>query len=432
MSYPGTHTLRDVMRAHATRSPDAPALIGPQHPPLSYGQLAAEMDAVRATLNGWGIGRGDRVALIVASHAEAIVAYVCVAAATTVFPLTPDLTEAELEQALRRSAVQAVIASQGLEQVHEVARKLELPLIGLVPKPAAGTGAFDLSGGSPAAAALPGPAEPDDIATVLMSSGTTAEPKLIPLTHALVVHRAEVERDYFQLSPRDVCINFRQPYLAGSLHGGLYPALVGGGSFVVPDHFDPDELLDGLARFGVTWFTCGTVHLDALLARAPAHQDAIKRSRLRFIRAAGAHLPSKLLEKVEATFGVICVEAYATTEGGTITCTPMPPARRKPGTVGVPSGCEVAILGDGGERLPAGEDGEIAARGRRCSPAMTATIPREPPRCSWTAGIAPAISAAWTRMAISRSAAGSATSSIGADRKCRRRRSSGRCCRMRM
>ena len=363
MSYSGTHTLGDVIRAHATRTPDARALISPQNPPLTYGQFASEMDAVRATFNGWTIGRGDRVALCVASHAEAIVAYVCVAAAATVVPLTPDLTEVELDSALRRSGAKAVIASEGLEQVCYVARKLDLPLIRLAPKPTVGTGAFHLSGGIPGVAALPGPAAPDDIATVLMSSGTTAEPKLIPLTHALVVHRAEVERDYFQLSQRDVCINFRQPYLAGSLHGGLIPALVTGGTFVVPGNFDPDGILNGLAEFGVTWFTCGTAHLDALLTRAPLHQDAIKGSRLRFIRAAGSHLPGKLLEKVEATFGVICVEAYASTECGTISCTPMPPAQRKPGTVGVPSGCDVAILGDRGERLPAGEDGEIAVRG---------------------------------------------------------------------
>src|SRR5262249_18541461 len=88
-----------------------------------------------------------------------------------------------------------------------------------------------------------------------------------------------------------------------------------------------------------------------------------------------------LLEKVEATFGVICIEAYATTEGGTISCTPMPPVRRKPSTVGLPSGCEVAILGDHGERLPAGEDGEITVRGSkvfagydRNDTAMTAAV----------------------------------------------------------
>ena len=66
------------------------------------------------------------------------------------------------------------------------AGKLGIAVLTLTPEPQAGAGAFQLSGQTHGVAARPGPAEPDDVALILHTSGTTSRPKIVPLTQANV------------------------------------------------------------------------------------------------------------------------------------------------------------------------------------------------------------------------------------------------------
>jgi oxalate---CoA ligase len=85
---------------------------------------------------------------------------------------------------------------------------------------------------------------------------------------------------------------------------------------------------------------------------------------LRFIRSASAPLPPKVMAELEATFGAAVIEAYGMTEAAPqISSNPLPPGKRKPGSVGIAAGPEVVILDESGVRLPATSVGEIAIRG---------------------------------------------------------------------
>ena len=109
----GNETLHEMIRRHGDRDGDAPAILTPRRPFLSYGRLAAQIESTRAVLNRHRIGRGDRIASVVTTRPEAVVAYVCVAATATVIPLDPKLTAVEMAAALQRSGAKAVIASPG-------------------------------------------------------------------------------------------------------------------------------------------------------------------------------------------------------------------------------------------------------------------------------------------------------------------------------
>jgi thioesterase domain-containing protein/acyl carrier protein len=98
--------------------------------------------------------------------------------------------------------------------------------------------------------------------------------------------------------------------------------------------------------------------LDALGDRSPRVPG------LRFIRSSSASLPGRTLEDLERVFGVPVIEAYGMTEAShQIATNPLPPGSRRPGTVGLATGCEVAVLGPDGRSLPNGAIGEVAVRG---------------------------------------------------------------------
>ena len=84
---------------------------------------------------------------------------------------------------------------------------------------------------------------------------------------------------------------------------------------------------------------------------------------LRFVRSIGAAMPAEMLAEIEATLGVPVLEGYGLTEAGAVTGSPFPPHPRKPGSAGRSTGAEFAILGERGDPLPSGAEGEICVRG---------------------------------------------------------------------
>ena len=355
-------TVSELICLHAERSGESRAVLDDQGRALRFRDLNEQICCTRTQLNNLGIGRGDRVALLIRDRPQAYVAYLCTMASAVAIPLDPELTEGELAVALKQVGARAVIASPGLYTAETVTAALDVDLLHLLPVGTA-AGLFELGGGRPRAAELPGPPSPYDVAAILMSSGTTARPKAIPLTHATVFNRARADATHLGLTSSDVCINFRAPHLSGPLNAGLMPSIFAGGTVLVPDHFDADGFYDALRHSGVTWYTGGPAHHEALLARAPFHVDEIACSKLRFIRSAGYNLSPLLQQKLETTFGVPCVEKYGSTESGLVACNPLPPGPRKPGTVGKLIGCEVILLGEDGLPVPCGQEGEIAVRG---------------------------------------------------------------------
>src|SRR5439155_17699176 len=101
------------------------------------------------------------------------------------------------------------------------------------------------------------------------------------------------------------------------------------------------------------------------LAQARRHREQAAESRLRFIRSASSPLPPRVLVELEETFETCVIEFYGMTETGSapIACNPLPPRQRKPGSVGVPVGLDVAIMDEEGALLSGGETGQVVVRG---------------------------------------------------------------------
>src|SRR5436305_1186501 len=113
-----------------------------------------------------------------------------------------------------------------------------------------------------------------------------------------------------------------------------------------------------------TWYTAVPTMHQALLARAQRHRDIIARHPLRFIRSSSSSMPPQVIGELEATFGAPLIESYGMTEAAhQMASNPLPPGRRKPGSVGLPAGPEIAILDEAWMPQPPNMMGEIAIRG---------------------------------------------------------------------
>jgi acyl-CoA synthetase (AMP-forming)/AMP-acid ligase II len=135
-----------------------------------------------ADLNAMGIGRGDRVAIVLPNGPEMASAFVAIAGAAATAPLNPTYRREDFDFSLEDLRAKALVVLAGAATpARDAAVAAGLNVIELVPGETAGDFTFQspLSG----MPALSGPAEPDDIALLLHTSGTTSRPKLVPLRH---------------------------------------------------------------------------------------------------------------------------------------------------------------------------------------------------------------------------------------------------------
>ena len=218
-----------------------------------------------------------------------------------------------------------------------------------------GSGTGRAVGNEPASSA-------DNDAFILLTSGTAARPKMVPLTHASVCRSAYNAGAALALGPRDRLLNVLPLFHAHGLISGLLTALAAGSTVVCTPGFNPTVFFDWLIKFRPTWYTAVPAIHRAVLLAADRHKHSLRRCSLRVIRSASASLPPAVLLKLESVFGVPVIETYGMTEAASqIAANPL--ERRKPGSVGRPAGAEIAIMDREGRPLPAGERGEIALRG---------------------------------------------------------------------
>jgi oxalate---CoA ligase len=113
-----------------------------------------------------------------------------------------------------------------------------------------------------------------------------------------------------------------------------------------------------------TWYTAVPTMHQAIVGRASKNLEVIARHPLRFLRSSSSSMPPQVIAELEAVFKAPLIESYGMTEAThQMASNPLPPAVRKPGTVGVAAGPEVAIRSEDGRLLARGETGEIVIRG---------------------------------------------------------------------
>ena len=358
-------SISDLIAPWANKTPDAIALLAPHGSPITYSRLLAQIDNTFRKLNSIGIGRNDRVALVIPNGLNMAAALISVVSAATCAPLNPAYSTQEFAFYLSDLKVKALIIPHNMDSPSiDAANELDIPIIHLIPSEESQSGIFSLEGGHTSIPHCPGLAQPEDYALVLHPSGTTSRPKIVPLTHSNICAAAYNILKVRNLKQHDRCLNVMPLFHLHGLAYALLASLMGGGSTICAPGFDSTNFFDWLDLFQPTWYTAvPTIH-QSVLARGILDNRLAKGHSLRFIGTASAPMPLPVLRELGDFFDVPVIECYGMTEtSGQITCNPLPPGKRKPGSVGLAVGTEVAIMDEADNLLPPDKIGEIVVKG---------------------------------------------------------------------
>jgi acyl-CoA synthetase (AMP-forming)/AMP-acid ligase II len=330
---------------------------------LTYAQLAARVETLAQRLASLGVRRGDRVALTLPNGPDIVLLLLAITAlGAAAAPLNPAYTVAEFGFFLGDIAPRLLlIPASGAAAATAAADAAGTMLIAVQP---AEDGPPDLR---TADGAAPGPQrafEPGgaaDVAFVLHTSGTTSRPKQVPLRQRNLMASARTIAAHYQLSTDDVSFCVMPLFHIHGLVASTFAALGAGGAVITPRRFTPHRFWPQAREHGATWLSAGpTLHRMIL----DQEDEAGPPGMLRFVRSCSSALSPALMHRAEAAYRVPMLEAYGMTEAShQMTSNPLPPAPRLPGSVGVPTGTDIAVADAGGALQPDGNAGEVVIRG---------------------------------------------------------------------
>jgi acyl-CoA synthetase (AMP-forming)/AMP-acid ligase II len=352
-------TLAALLRSPAT----APALHVPDGLRLDFGGLAEAAGEMAGVLRAAGVTRGDRVVLVVPDGPvllQILLAVVSLGAAAA--PLNPAYTHDEFVFFMEDLDPRLALLSAGEATAARAASSVGV-----------GVGELLVEDGRPRGVQLDGrvvrtpkdfePAQPDDVALLLHTSGTTSRPKQVPLSHRNLMASARAIAAHYRLGSEDGSFVAMPLFHVHGLVASVFAALLGGGRVIVPPRFSPQRMLDQLEPAGVTWFSAGPTLHQMVLERVE-RRGRTAAGELRFLRSCSSALAPELMARVEATFEAPLLEAYGMTEAShQIASNPLPPPAPRASTVGVAAGAEIRIADKAGAELPLGDAGEVLIRG---------------------------------------------------------------------
>ncbi len=345
----------------ARGEPSRPAFVVPESGHvLTYAQLAARVETLAQRLAGVGVRRGDRVALTLPNGPDFVLLLLAITVlGAAAAPLNPAYTETEFAFFLADIAPRLFLipASRPAAAVAAAAATTVFMVEGADDGPPG-----LLAAGSPAAPQRSfEQGGPDDVAVVLHTSGTTSRPKQVPLRQRNLMASARTIAAHYRLSSADVSFCVMPLFHIHGLVGSAFAALSTGGAVIAPRRFTPHRFWPQAREHGATWLSAGPTLHQMILDKADAGGPP---PALRFVRSCSSALSPALAERAERSYRVPMLEAYGMTEAShQMASNPLPPAARLPGSVGVPTGTEIAVADQQGTFLPGGHPGEVVIRG---------------------------------------------------------------------
>jgi malonyl-CoA/methylmalonyl-CoA synthetase len=297
---------------------------------LSYGDLMSETGRMANALQARGVQRGDRVAVQVEKSVPALVLYLATVRIGAVFlPLNTAYTLKELDYFIGDAEPRLVVCDPSKrEGIEAIAGRVEAAVETI---DRAGKGSLvDLAGGE--SHAFPtAVVEPDELAAILYTSGTTGRSKGAMLTHANLLSNALTLKDYWQFTSEDVLIHALPIYHTHGLFVASNVVLLSAATMIFLPKFDAEEVL-GLMGGATTMMGVPTFY-TRLLQHPGLTPEATKHMRL-FI-SGSAPLLAETHREWRARTGHAILERYGMTETGMNTSNPYE-GERIAGTVGFP------------------------------------------------------------------------------------------------
>lgn len=351
-------TLRDLVADRARTLGGAPALLAPGRDAWSYARLGRGIERAGAALARLGLAGGSRVAILLPNGRDAAAAILATASWTPCAPLDPriDATQAARLFASMRIAALIVDAEGREGAVATAARHAGVSLVEFQPAADDEDELFRLAARDARSPSAQRPPTRDDVALLVHTSGTTAAPRIVPITHTALL--AVGARSTVRADDRCLCMS---PLHTNSGFGvGVMVPLKASASSVIVPGYEEAAFFAWLEAFRPTYYSASpTVH--AAIADAIVRRGARLPASVRFVRSSSAGLTAALQARLESTLGVPVIQGYGSSEAGLIAQDE--PGVRRAGSVGRAADIEIRIVDDAGRELPRGTPGEIVVRG---------------------------------------------------------------------
>ncbi|WP_431282537.1 class I adenylate-forming enzyme family protein [Humitalea sp. 24SJ18S-53] len=330
----------------------------------SFACFGARLARLGHALRGLGLGRGDRVALLLPDIREYLECdYGCMAAGLVRVPLDPRLPPGDLVALLRHAGARALLTHAELAPPLALLRDAlpELAHVVSVGGPLPGAVAYE----SLLASAIDAPFEDGDaadLATLNFSGGTTGRPKAIMLRHRNLAAVLQNTIAGFDARPEDVFLNLRPLWPIAQLV--MFAHLAAGATVVLGGRFIPEAFAAQVDSSGAT----RTSLVPTQLVRALPHMTTAdpRLARLTAVILGGSRLPPADFATALAVCGPRLGVLYGMTEAPVSTYLPPAALRDEAAMASVGHALfstELRIGGPGGAALPPSEEGEVMIRG---------------------------------------------------------------------
>jgi long-chain acyl-CoA synthetase len=392
---PLTRLLDDAASSFPTNT--ALAFLGSK---LSYKQLKDEVDRFATALAGLGVGKGDRVAIVLPNCPQNVITFfAALRLGAVVVEHNPLYTESELRHQLKDCGAKvAVVLDRVYETVAKVqkdtelehvivtsvadylptAKRLQLRLPIAKAKKARAEITADLpktarvkqftvllkSAGTPTRQVVLDPET--DLALLQYTGGTTGLSKGAMLTHYNLVSNAYMNRlwDTGATAGKEVTLGVLPLFHAYGLTVAMTGSVLMGGTLVLLPRFDLDQVFAAIDEWKPTTFP-GVPPIYKALADSPKAKQHNLRS-IRLCVSGAMKLPVEIQEQFEKISGARLIEGYGMTETSPSTHANPVSGLRKPGSIGLPlpgTRCRIVEQDDSAKEVAPGQPGELAIAG---------------------------------------------------------------------
>ena len=355
-------TVPDLLRAQAARIPDQP-FVRWRGRSVSYGEFDARTDALAAGLADLDVKPGDVVSVMLPNCLEFLEAWWAILKAGAVFgPINPAFTAPEAAYVVGHSQAVAIVTDgNGTATLGGERGAPELAQLRHVISVDEGG---DLKLGSLAGSGGKVPASgrgPDDLATLMYTSGTTGKPKGAMLTHGNVLANAAMAAELLPLVAGErVGMMLPLFHVNAQIVTCVVPMMIGC-EVAMWERFSASKFWQTVAELEPVAISAVPTILAAVLHTADAPTGPTS---LRYIICGAAPLSRELLEAFEERFDIRILEGYGLTESTCVSSINPYYGVRKPGSIGLPvRGQQMKIVAPDGSPVDDGELGEIVVKG---------------------------------------------------------------------
>jgi long-chain acyl-CoA synthetase len=330
---------------------------------INYGQLGRAVNAIASMLKDFGIGKGDKVAVMLPNIPEFVYSYFGIMkTGAVVVPLNTLSTPYEMTHLLNDSDAKILItqASQ-VKKYKEVKDNLlschQVIAMDSLNQDQELTAESDFDH-----LKVSENISPEDPAVMVYTSGLTGKPLGAVLTHRNLCSQADVIQTILKRTPENVVLALIPLFHTFGASANMLLSIRAGCSMVMMDRLTMDSLFHAIERERISYIAAvPRLFIGMIFYEKAAKYDV---SSLEICITGGAPMPPEFLPLFEQKFGVRAIEGYGLTEASPVCTFNMLDTAPKIGSIGIPiNGVEIKIVNSDGSELPRNHVGELVVRG---------------------------------------------------------------------